>query len=153
MRENLKVCLAASAGGHASQLMRLEQCWKGYPCFSITTSHAVKKHLARYGPVYVVDESNRQRPAKLLRALVSCIRIMRKERPGLVISTGAAAGCIACFVAKLAGARVIWVDSIANVERLSLSGRLIRPFADLVLTQWPDVAQKCKSVEYAGHIV
>lgn len=151
--ERTKVCLAVSAGGHASQLMRLEECWKGLPCFSITTSRAMEKPLARYGPVYIVDESNRERPWKVIRALACCVRIMRKEKPGLLISTGAAVGCLAAFVAKLTGARVIWVDSIANVERLSLSGRLIRPFADLVLTQWPEVAQKYKSVEYVGYIV
>lgn len=113
----------------------------------------MERDLARYGPVYVIDESNRQRPTKALRALVSCIRIVRKERPGIVISTGAAVGCIACLVGKMYGARVVWVDSIANVKRLSLSGRLVRPFADLLLTQWPEVAQKYKSVEYAGHIL
>lgn len=149
----MKVCLAVSSGGHASQLLKLEPCWQGHPCFALTTSHAVERDLARYGPVYVVDESNRQRPQKVLRALVSCIQIVRKERPGIVISTGAAVGCIACLVGKMYGARIVWVDSIANVERLSLSGRLVRPFADLVLTQWPEVAQKYKSVEYAGHIL
>jgi UDP-N-acetylglucosamine:LPS N-acetylglucosamine transferase len=113
----------------------------------------MEKPLARYGPVYIVAESNRERPLKVVRALARCVRIVLKEKPGLVISTGAAVGCLAAFVAKLTGARVIWVDSIANVERLSLSGRLIRPFADLVLTQWPEVAQKYKSVEYAGYIV
>ncbi len=148
-----KVCLAVSAGGHASQLMRLEQCWKDLPCFSITTSRAMEKPLARYGPVYIVDESNRERPLKVLSALARCVQIVLKEKPALVISTGAAVGCLAAFVAKLTGARVIWVDSIANVERLSLSGRMIRPFADLVLTQWPEVAQKYKSVEYVGYIV
>jgi len=58
------------------------------------------------------------------------------------------------LLAKLIwGARVVWVDSIANVDHLSLSGRLVRPFADLTLTQWPALARKYKSVEYVGQVV
>jgi UDP-N-acetylglucosamine:LPS N-acetylglucosamine transferase len=148
-----KMCLAVSAGGHASQLLKLEPCWEGRECFSVTTSRAVEEQLARFGRVYVVSESNRTRPLTTLRVLVSCVRIILRERPDFVISTGAAVGCIAGFVAKLVGAKIIWVDSIANVDKLSLSARLIRPFADLILTQWPDVALKYKAVEYVGHVV
>jgi len=152
-RDNIKICLAVSAGGHASQLLKLEPCWRGRECFSITTSPAVEEQLAKFGRVYVVSESNRARPLTTLKVLVSCVRIVLKEKPDFVISTGAAVGCIAGFIAKLIGTRIIWVDSIANVDKLSLSARLIRPFADLVLTQWPDVALKYKSVEYKGHVV
>ena len=152
-RKDIKICLAVSAGGHASQLLKLESCWRGRDCFSVTTSRAVEEQLAKFGRVYVVSESNRTRPVTTLRVLASCVRIVLKEKPDFVISTGAAVGCIAGFVAKLTGARIVWVDSIANVDKLSLSARLIRPFADLVLTQWPDVALKYKSVEYVGHVV
>jgi len=48
---------------------------------------------------------------------------------------------------------VIWVDSIANAEKLSMSGRMIRPFADVILSQWPDVAAKYPKVEYAGELI
>jgi len=149
----VRVCLAASAGGHASQLLKLADSWHGLDCFSVTTSEAVKQQFSKFGPVYVVDESNRNRPVRFVKALAGCRRIVAREKPSIVISTGAAVGCITAFWAKLAGARVVWVDSIANVERLSLSGRIIRPFADLVLTQWPEVAQKYRSVEYVGNIV
>ena len=46
-----------------------------------------------------------------------------------------------------------WIDSIADTVKLSLSGRIIRRFASLVLTQWPEVAEKFESVEYAGRLL
>jgi UDP-N-acetylglucosamine:LPS N-acetylglucosamine transferase len=62
------------------------------------------------------------------------------ERPDVVISTGAAPGYFAIRAGKLLGARTIWVDSMANAERLSLSGRRVKSHADLWLTQWPHLA-------------
>ena len=60
----------------------------------------------------------------------------------MVVTTGAAPGLVALALAKLfAGSRTVWIDSIANTERLSLSGRLARPVADAWLTQWPHLAR------------
>jgi UDP-N-acetylglucosamine:LPS N-acetylglucosamine transferase len=150
---SIKICLAVSAGGHATQLLKLKSAWEGADCFSITTSNAVEKQLRRFGDVYVVAEANRRRPLKAISALVNCTRIILRERPDVLISTGAAVGCITGVMARLIGARIIWVDSIANVNGLSLSARLVRPFADVILTQWPDVALRYRSVEYLGHLV
>jgi len=149
----MRVCLATSAGGHASALMKLQRCWEGMDCFFVTTSKVVEKQLAKYGRVYVVDESNRQHPFRVLRTLTGCVKITLRERPTVIISTGAAVGCIMALLGRLMGARIAWVDSIANTEDLSLSGRLVRPFADLVLTQWPDVAKRHRGVEYVGRIL
>lgn len=149
----IKICLAVSAGGHATQLLKLQEVWRGMKCCSITTSVAVEKQLRCFGPVYVVPEANRQRPWTTVRVLAKCAKIIWMEKPDVLISTGAAIGFAAAFWAKLRGAKVIWVDSIANVDRLSLSGRLTKPFADLMLTQWPEVAERYESVEYVGRVV
>jgi UDP-N-acetylglucosamine:LPS N-acetylglucosamine transferase len=153
MPRTMRVCLAASAGGHASELMRLQHCWTGMDCFAVVTSAVVQRQWARFGRVYVVEESNREHPLMVLRTLVSCMRITLRERPDVILTTGAAVGCLLALLGKLIGARVAWIDSIANTERLSLSGRLVRPFADLVLTQWPEVAKRYSSVECVGHIL
>lgn len=134
-------------------MMKLADCWKGQDCFFVTTSRVVERHMAQYGRVYVVPESNRRQPFRILKTLVNCVRIVIVERPDAIITTGAAVGCILAFLGKLSGARVAWIDSIANAERLSLSGRMVKPFADLVLTQWPELAKQHKSVEYVGHIL
>jgi UDP-N-acetylglucosamine:LPS N-acetylglucosamine transferase len=153
MDREMRVCLAASAGGHASALLKLHRCWEGLDCFAVTTSKVLEKQFAKYGRVYVVEESNRLHPLKVLRTLAGCVKIVLRERPAVILSTGAAVGCIMALLGRSLGARIAWVDSIANTEHLSLSGRLVRPFADLVLTQWPEVAQRHKGVEYVGYIL
>ncbi len=150
---HMRVCLAASSGGHISQLLKLAESWNGYDVFCVTTTQVIREKLKQYSRVYIVGESNREHPLLVLMVLLRCARIVFCERPDVVISTGAAVGCITCFLGKLLGAKVIWIDSITNVERISLSGRLVRPIADLLLVQWPELTEKYGNVEYAGAIV
>ncbi len=152
-RRKLRICLAASAGGHISQLLKLAESWNGFETFCVTTTDVVRDKLSRFGPVYVVGECNRQHPIRVVRVLLRCIGVALRERPDVVISTGAAAGCLLCILGKMLGAKVVWIDSITNVERISLSGRMVRRMADLFLVQWPDLARRYKGTEFVGAVV
>ena len=149
----MKICLVASAGGHLNQLLELAESWEGYDIFFITTSKIVQKQLHKAGKVYVVGQCNRRHPMRVLKVLLLSIVIIIRERPKVVISTGAACGCIACFLGKLIGAKIIWLDSITNVGKLSLSGRMVGHIANLFLVQWPELAERYKDAEYAGTVI
>ncbi|MBN2020382.1 MAG: hypothetical protein JW749_09170 [Sedimentisphaerales bacterium] len=149
----LKVCLAASAGGHSTQLLRLAKSWQGHDTFCVTTTEVVLDKLKEHGRTYVVGECNRKHPLLILKVLMRCCGIIFRERPDIVISTGAAAGCLVCLLGKMSGAKVIWIDSITNVERMSLSGRIVRPVADLMLVQWSHLLQQYKGIEYVGAVI
>lgn len=152
-RNKLKICLAASSGGHLTELEKLSDSWKQYETFFVTTVPVVRNNLQTSGNIYIVGECNRQHPIKVLKVFLRCLRITLKEKPNVVISTGAAAGCIICFLAKLSGADIIWIDSITNVEKISLSGRMVRYIADLFLVQWPELTQKYDNVEFIGAVI
>jgi UDP-N-acetylglucosamine:LPS N-acetylglucosamine transferase len=149
----LQICLAASAGGHLTQLLRIMRACQMRGDFVVTTSDVVRESLSGFGRVYVVGECNREHPLRVVSAAIQCARILRQEKPGVVISTGAAPACLLCLLAKLQGAKVIWVDSITNVKRLSLSGRIIRHVSDLFLVQWPELAEQYSGVEYVGVVM
>jgi len=151
--KQLRICLAASAGGHITQLLKLAACWSEYETFCVTTTEVVRSKLNKLGEVYVVGECNRQHPMRVIAVLLRCGRIVFKEKPDVIISTGAAAGCMLCFLGKITGAKVVWIDSITNVERISLSGRMVRYIADLFLVQWPELAGRYKKVEFVGTVV
>ena len=53
---------------------------------------------------------------------------------------------------KLRGGRVIWIDSVARVDGLSMSAWVARTFVDLCLSQWPYVASQYRGVDYAGEV-
>jgi hypothetical protein len=150
---SLRIGLVASAGGHLNELLKVTQDCINDNTFAVTTWAAVNGALRRVGRVYAVGECNRRHPFRVMIMLLRCVRIVLSQRPDVIVSTGAAVGCVMCLLAKLTGARVIWLDSITNVERLSLSGRLVRPFADLFLVQWPELAQGYRGVEYIGAVI
>ena len=151
--KQLQIFLAASAGGHLSQLLKLHDICQGYDSFYVSTDPVVVDKLKKLSKTYIVGECNRQHPLKTLMVMAKCIKIVLKERPSVVISTGAAPGCLLCIIAKIFGAKIVWLDSIANTEKLSLSGSIIRPFANLILSQWPEVAAKYKNVEFCGAVI
>jgi hypothetical protein len=151
--KKMKIGLVASSGGHLTQLTKVVSRWEGHSAFWVTTTRVVGGVLGETGRVYVVGECNREHPVRVMRVLCRCVGIVWRERPDVVISSGAAVGCLMCYLAKLTGAKVIWMDSITNVERLSLSGRLVRPIANLFLVQWPALAERYSGVEYAGAVI
>ena len=152
-KQTLKICLAASAGGHLSQLLKIAPISCGHEIFCITTKEEIREKLQDYGPTTVVGECNRQHPFLVLKVFGRCLKVIFKNKPDVVISTGAAAGCMACFLGKLLGAKILWLDSITNVEKPSLSGRMVRYIADVFLVQWPELAEKYKNAEYVGEVI
>lgn len=136
-----------------SQLLKLADSWAGLETVYITTTEVPRNKLSKFGRIYVVGECNRQHPWQVIKVLLRCIRIIFREKPHVVISTGAAVGCIVCFLQWVVGGKIVWIDSIANIEKLSLSGRMVRPIADLFLTQWPELTSRYDRVEYVGAVV
>jgi len=149
----LKICLAASAGGHLSQLLKTKDAWEMHEIFFVTTADIVKEQLSQYGQVYVVGECNRRQPFRVAKVLVKCTKVALSKDFNVIISTGAAVGCIMCYLCKMLGAKVIWIDSITNAERLSLSGRLVRYISDLFLVQWPQLAKHHRNTEFVGTLI
>lgn len=151
--KKMRIGLVASSGGHFTQLNKVVSSWDACSTFWVTTTHVVGRSLGEAGRVYVVGECNRQHLFRVIRVLFRCIYIVLRERPDVVISSGAAVGCLMCYLGKLTGAKLVWLDSITNVERVSLSGRMVRHIADLFLVQWPELAEKYPNVEYVGAVI
>lgn len=152
----IRICVGASVGGHMNQLLKLlekSHNWPKHSLFCVTTLEALAEKLAKRGPVYVIGECNRQHPLRVIGVFVRSLRVVMKERPDVVITTGSLPLAIFCISAKFFGAKIVWIDSIANIERFSLSGRMVLHFADLFLTQWPALSREYKKVEYVGAIV
>jgi UDP-N-acetylglucosamine:LPS N-acetylglucosamine transferase len=145
-----RILAVASSGGHWIQLRRLRPAFEGHDVAYLTTDAG---HRSEVGPArfYAVRDGNRTSKVALAVSAVQIGLVLLRERPQVVISTGAAPGYLAIRVAKLLGARTMWIDSVANVEELSLSGRLASEKADVCLTQWPHLAGG--SVTYQGSVL
>jgi UDP-N-acetylglucosamine:LPS N-acetylglucosamine transferase len=134
-----RVLAIASGGGHWIQLSRLVPAFCDCDVAYVTTlaSYRGQVEPARF---YVVHDANLRRKVALLLMAIRVALIVLRERPDVVISTGAAPGYVGIRVARFLGAKAIWVDSMANAEKLSLSGQQAGKHVDLWLTQWPHLA-------------
>ena len=131
-----RVLAVASSGGHWVQLGRLRPAFEGLDVAfaSVVPSYAADVSGHRY---YTFDDVSRFNKAKLLVVALQIFRILSKEQPDVVITTGAAPGLITLALAKtIFRAKTIWIDSMANCEQMSTSGEQARRFADIWLTQW-----------------
>jgi UDP-N-acetylglucosamine:LPS N-acetylglucosamine transferase len=147
-----RVLLVASGGGHWVQLLRLASAWSGHDLAYVTVQEAYRSQIGT-GRFYVVSDATRWDRWRLLKMLAQLAWIVLRERPDVVITTGAAPGVAALRLGKWLGARTVWIDSIANVEALSMSGQRVRGFADLWLTQWPHLAEGPESPEHHGAVL
>jgi UDP-N-acetylglucosamine:LPS N-acetylglucosamine transferase len=135
-----KILAVASWGGHWQQLKRVLTAFEGHEIVLVAT-HPDARNVAASFACHIIPDANLHQKTQALWQGLKVLRIVLCVRPDIVVSTGASCGFFALFFGKLCGARTIWVDSLANVKQLSLSGRVVRPFADLWLTQWPELAR------------
>jgi hypothetical protein len=146
-----KILAVSSSGGHWAELLRLRPAFEGHQVVYITT----QKDSARQVPdskVYIIGDAHRGKKLELIWMLLVIAMIVIRERPSVALSTGAAPGYFAIRFARYFGARTLWLDSIANGEQLSLSARLVQPYADLWLTQWPHMARP-DGPEFRGSVL
>lgn len=160
MTEAPKVLAVSSSGGHFVQLLRLMPAFEGTQLTIASTDPALASEVAaqadRLGmpaPAFrVVSEANRRQKLKLIKSLAQVLGLLLSVRPNVVITTGAAPGFFALRLGGMLGARTVWLDSIANAEELSLSGKKAGKHADLWLTQWPELA-RAKGPRYEGAVL
>lgn len=148
----MRVMLIASAGGHWIELCRLVPAFAECDCRFVSTAPGLTVPMGQHDVLEVID-SSRDSMWTMVRTFAHLLPIIRDFRPDILVSTGAAPGALGLVIAKLCGARTIWVDSIANSETLSLSGSLVKLFTDLRLTQWPHLADERKKLHYFGKIL
>lgn len=90
---------------------------------------------------YRITDVSRFSIGKLCLVIPQLVSILLRVRPAVVLTTGSAPGLLGLALAKVCTrARTVWIDSIANCEQMSSSGKQARRFADLWLTQWPNLA-------------
>ncbi len=151
MKKNKKLLAVASAGGHWTQLQLLSQAYTSHDVHFLTTT-INKSTNSSNGKVSKVMDADSTNKLKLMVVALQVLVVLLKVRPKVIISTGASPGYFAIVFGKIMGAKTIWVDSMANNTKLSLSGKHAINSCDLFLTQWPELADNEK-VNYAGRLL
>ncbi|MGH7016652.1 MAG: beta-1,4-glucuronosyltransferase WelK [Caulobacteraceae bacterium] len=140
----MRICLAASGGGHVRQLLDLAPAWSGHDCFFVTEDTALGRTIARDRPTafvahFALGQARLGAPLKMaasaVRNFFQAARIVLERRPQLVITTGAGGAFFTVLWSRLTGAKVVLIESLARFEKPSIFARLTAPLAHAMVVQ------------------
>lgn len=148
----MKICLVASAGGHLKEITFLEKFYKKYPRFFITFKRENSLSLSNKEKVYFVEDPGRNL-VRFLKNAFQSFKIILKERPDIVISTGAGVAIAVCYFGKLIGSDIIFIESFCRTQKPSLTGKIIYPISDIFFVQWKRLKFYFPKAVYGGSLI
>ncbi len=147
----MKILAVASDGGHWVELIRIMKSLERDFSLCYVGTHYNQASSVGRKKLYKISNFSRTDCYKFVLVFFQAVRILIKEKPDIVITTGAAPGGVMVFVATLFHKKTIWIDSIANIHHLSLSGRIASLFVSRTYTQWKEL--ETGRIKFAGNVL
>lgn len=138
-KKKLKVCLVGSSGGHLTHLYMLKPFWKDKERFWVTFDKEDARSLLKGEKMFpCYYPSNRSLKALLINT-VRALKIIYKERPNLIISSGAAPAIPFFYIGKLFGAKLIYIEVFDRIDKPTISGKIVYPIVDKFVVEWEEM--------------
>jgi UDP-N-acetylglucosamine:LPS N-acetylglucosamine transferase len=146
------VLLVSSAGGHLLQLHLLREAWRDRSHAWVSLDREDARSLLANERVFYGYWPTTRNVLNLIRNLRLATRVIRTLRPTVIVTTGAGLAVPFAWVGRLAGAKVVYVESLTRISKPSLSCRLIRPVANRIYVQWPELVEAIPGSRYRGTV-
>ena len=149
-----KICFAASSGGHYEQLLMLKPLMERYDSFIVTEKTAYNTDIDQIKSYYL-HQVNRKEPFFFFWLIVNSIkslRIILKEKPDFIITTGVLAMIPLCLLVKITGGKLIYIESFAKVNSGTETGKFLYRFADQFYVQWETMKEIYPKALFRGGI-
>lgn len=143
--------LVADPGGHLFELAGLRPVWSRFPRTWVTVRASDVETLLPGERVVFAHGHTRRSLVNLVRNSLLAFRVVRRLRPAVVMTTGAALSVPFAWAGRLFGARVVYIECSGRVG-ISVSCRLVAPVADRLYVQWPEAVSQASNARYAGSI-
>ncbi len=147
----MKLLLVCTSGGHFATMRSLESFWSHHERTWVCDRKADTEVLTDTERVYWLPYQAPRDWLAMVKNLGATLKILRQERPDLVISTGASVAVNFCLASKILGLKFAYVESISRSHNLSLSGRLIYWMCDEFYVQWPELCKKYPRTTFKGY--
>ena len=153
-QKKVKICFAASSGGHYEQLMMLKPLMDKYDSFVLTEWTEYNAEIKGVKTYYLKQVNRKEQTFfwRMIKNSILSLKIFLKEKPDLVICTGVLATIPMCLVAKAARKKLIYIESFAKVNSPTETGKLLYRFADQFYVQWESMKKFYPSAIYLGGI-
>ncbi|NME83733.1 UDP-N-acetylglucosamine--LPS N-acetylglucosamine transferase [Clostridium sp. SM-530-WT-3G] len=140
-KKDIKVCLVSSSGGHLTHLYMLKPFWENKERFWVTFDKEDARSLLQGEKIYpCYYPSNRSIKALIINT-VKAFKIIPKEKPNLIISSGAAVAVPFFWVGKLFGAKTIYIEVFDRIDKPTITGKMCYPIADKFIVEWEEMKQ------------
>lgn len=146
----MRVLFACSTGGHLDQLYRLRPWWLSHDRAWVTFDDPQASSLLRGERVYAAHSPTTRNIPNAIKNLGLAVRVLRTERPDVVVSDGAGVAVPFFLLARAAGIPTVYLEVYDRITRATMTGRLCYPLADLFLLQWPEQAELYPRGEVVG---
>lgn len=134
----MKICFITSSGGHLTHLIQLKEWWKDKERFWVTFEKEDSKSILKNEKKYWCYFPTNRNIKNLIKNTFLAIKILFKERPDLIISTGAAPAIPFFYIGKLFGAKVVYIEVYDRIDKPTITGKIVYPISDLFVLQWEE---------------
>lgn len=139
MDKRMKVCLVCSSGGHLAHLHMLEPFWKDKEHFWVTFDKQDARSILKDEKVYACYYPTNRNIPNLVRNTILALKILKKEKPDLIVSSGAAVAVPFFWLGKLAGCKTVYIEVFDRRNSATMTGRLVYPVTDKFIVQWEEM--------------
>lgn len=150
--KNNKICLVGSSGGHLTHLYLMKPTWEKYDRFWVTFDKEDANSLLKDEKKYNCYFPTNRNIKNLIKNTWLAFRILSKERPKVIISSGAAVAVPFFYVGKLFGAKTIYVEVFDRIDKSTITGKLVYPITDKFIVQWEEMKKVYPKSENVGSI-
>lgn len=150
--KELKVCLVGSSGGHLTHLYMLKPFWNCKNRFWVTFYKEDAVNLLEGEKFYPCYYPTNRNIKNLIRNTIVAWKILRKEKPDLIISSGAAVAVPFFYLGKLFGAKLVYIEVFDRINKPTMTGKMVYPIADMFIVQWEEQKQVYKKAINLGSI-
>ncbi|MCW8645386.1 MAG: PssD/Cps14F family polysaccharide biosynthesis glycosyltransferase [Streptococcus suis] len=135
----MKVCLVGSSGGHLSHLKLLQSYWEDKDRFWVTFDKEDARSILETEKVYSCHYPTNRNIKNLLKNTILAFKVLRQEKPDLIISSGAAIAVPFFYIGKLYGAKTVYIEVFDRINSPTLTGKLVYPVTDKFFVQWEEM--------------
>lgn len=137
----MKICLCASGGGHLEQINQLKMVKERYEYFYVVQKTPVTEKM-KENIYFMLENTKTSFILFCLKNMINTFRALKiivKEKPDIVICTGCGAMIPMCYMAKLLGKKLIFIESFAKITSPTRTGKIVYPIADMFIIQWEEL--------------
>ncbi|MCO4638272.1 polysaccharide biosynthesis protein CpsF [Streptococcus infantarius subsp. infantarius] len=135
----MKICLVGSSGGHLAHLNMLKPFWKDEERFWVTFDKEDARSILKDEKMYSCHFPTNRNLKNLIKNTFLAIKVLKEEKPDVIISSGSAVAVPFFYIGKLFGAKTVYIEVFDRIDKPTVTGKLVYPVTDKFIVQWEEM--------------